>query len=71
MKRNIPCNLNKNKMQQQILLSKQSTQVGFALSITDSNKKQRKKYINFHDHQNSAIDIVAVTGSSVITYMDG
>ena len=29
------------------------------------------KYINFRDHQNSAIDIVADTSSPLITGMDG
>ena len=31
---------------------------------------KKKKYINFRDHQNSTIDIVADTGSPVITEMD-
>ena len=31
----------------------------------------KKKYINAHDHRNSAIDIVADTSSPVITKMDG
>ena len=36
----------------------------FALSITKRIKK--KKHINLRDHQNSAIDIAADTGSPVI-----
>ena len=40
-------------------------QVGFALSITKL-KYNKKKYINLRDHQSSAIDIVADTGSAVI-----
>ena len=42
-----------------------SRQVSFALSITKL-KIKKKKYINLCDHQNSAIDIVADTGSPVI-----
>ena len=32
---------------------------------------KKNKYINFRDHQNSAIDIVADTGSPVIPVTDG
>ena len=44
----------------------QSRLVGFALSITNLKKIKKKKYINLHDHQNNAIDIVTDTGSPVI-----
>ena len=44
-------------MQLQMLLFTQSRQVGFTLSIVKLNKI-KKKYINFGDHRNSAIDIV-------------
>ena len=32
---------------------------------------KKKKYINFHDRRNSAIDIVADTSSPLITEMNG
>ena len=32
---------------------------------------KKKKYINFRDHRNSAIDIVADTSSPLVTDMDG
>ena len=51
-----------------MLLSMQSTQVGFPLSVT--KLKQNREYINFRDHGNSAVDIVADTSSPVITEMD-
>ena len=51
-----------------MLLLMQSRQVGFALSIT--KLKQNKEYINFRDHQNRAIDIVADTRSPAITEID-
>ena len=53
-----------------MLLLTQSRLVGFALSITKL-KEIKKKYINFRDHRNSALDIVADTSSPVITEMDG
>ena len=53
-----------------MLLLIQSMQGDFVLSITNWSKI-KMKYINFCDHQNSAIDIVADTGSAVITEMDG
>ena len=48
-----------------MLLFTLSRQVGFTLLITKS-RKIKKKYINVRDHQNSAMDIVANTGSQVI-----
>ena len=53
-----------------MLLFAQTRQVGFALSITKVNKI-KKKYINFRDHRNSLIDIVADISSPLITEMDG
>ena len=53
-----------------MLLFTQSKHVGVALSVTKL-KKKKKKYMNFRDHRNSAIDIVADTSSPVITEMDG
>ena len=47
----------------------QSRQVGFTLSITKLNQN-KKKYLNFRDRRNRAIDIVADTSSPVITEMD-
>ena len=55
-----------------MLVFTQSTQVGFALSTTKlKQSKIKEKYINFRDHRNSAIDIVADTSSPLITEMDG
>ena len=52
-----------------MLLLTQSRQVSFALSIT--KLKIKKKYINLCDHWNSAIDIVADTGSPVMITKKG
>ena len=43
------------------------------LIINNKTEKKiiKKKHLNFHDHQNSAIGIVAGTGSTVITEMNG
>ena len=49
-----------------MLLFTQSRLAGFTLSIKNWSKIKKKKYINALDHQNSAIDIVAETGSPVI-----
>ena len=59
-------------MQLLMLVFTQSTQVGFALSTTKlKQSKIKEKCINFRDHRNSAIDIVADTSSPVIIQMDG
>ena len=59
-------------MQLLMLVFTQSTQVGFGLSTTKlKQSKLKEKYINFRDHRNSAIDIVADTSSALITEMNG
>ena len=58
-------------MQLLMLVFTQSTQVGFALSTTKlKQSKIKEKYINFRDHRNSAIDIVADTSSPVTSEIE-
>ena len=55
-----------------MLVFTQSTQVGFGLSTTKlKQSKIKEKYINFRDHRNSTIDIVADTSPPVVSEMDG
>ena len=59
-------------MQLLMLVFTQSTQVGFGLSTTKlKQSKIKEKYINFRDHRNSTIDIVADTSPPVVSEMDG